>query len=51
MEGACEERSELPIQTVVGHVLLETQRADLGGVVWEEKEGTKLCWKEWTTNG
>lgn len=48
---ASQQVSSLPIQTVVGYALLETQRADLGDLVGEEKVAQQTYFKSWPLDG
>jgi hypothetical protein len=51
MSGTGEEVSHLPIQAVVGDALVETQRADLGGLIGEEKASEQPFFQSWPRNG
>jgi hypothetical protein len=51
MSGTGEEVSHFPIQAVVGDALVETQRADLGGLIGEEKAPEETSLQSWLLDG
>ena len=43
--------SGFPIQSVVGYTLLETERADLGGLIGKEKVAQQTHFQSWQLDG
>jgi hypothetical protein len=46
-----EQVSGLPREAIVGHVFLQAERADLGGLVGEEKAAAQTWCKSWLWDG
>ena len=42
-----EQESGFPIETVIGHPLLQTERTDLGGLVRQEKAAQQTHFEPW----